>query len=185
MAVAQTSDLIKKRHRHRGIYGGKNYSVAGRVWLPAGTTVASGDDLLFVPVGENQIITKVGFTNTGTSITGSIGIFQMLNPQGTPVVVQRHGPSQYAPEDETFTSPATNATFLAAAGAKTGYAEFLTPAANVEKLAGPVNVGLRLTAAFTAAEDTELFLEVYFDGEKSMRSAEGGYPGRNNDYLLG
>lgn len=185
MAVAHTSDLIKKRHRHRGIYGGKDYDVAGRIFLPAGTTVASGDDLLFVPVGENQIITKVTLTNTGTSITGSIGIFQMLDAQGNPVVVERDGPSRYAPDDTRFTSPETNATFLAAAGAKAGYAEFLTPAANVEKLAGPVNVGMRLTAAFTAAEDTELFLAVYFDGEKSMRESTGGYPGRNNDYLLG
>ena len=184
MAVAHTSNLIKKRHRHRGIYSGKDYDVAGRIFLPEGTTVASGDDLLFVPVGENQIITKVTLTNTGTSITGSIGIFQMLDDAGNPVVVRRHGPSRFAPEDSDFTSPATNATFLAAAGAKAGYAEYLTPAANVEKLAGPVNVGIRLTAAFTAAEDTELFLAVYFDGETSTRDVTGGYPGRT-DYLLG
>lgn len=185
MAVALTSNLIKKRHRHRGIYSGKDYDVAGRIFIPEGTTIASGDDLLFVPVGENQIITKVTLTNTGTSITGSIGIFQMLDSQGNPVVVERDGPSRFAPADTRFTSPATSAAYLAAAGAKAGYQEFLTPAANVEKLAGPVNVGLRLTAAFTADEDTELFLAVYFDGETSMREAGAGYASRNNDYLLG
>ena len=185
MAVAFTSNLIKKRHRHRGIYSGKDYDVAGRIFLPSGTTIASGDDLLFVPVGENQIITKVTITNTGTSITGSVGIFQMLDSQGNPVVVERNGPSQYAPDDGNFESPATNATYLAAAGARAGYVELLTPADNVEKLAGPVNVGMRLTAAFTAAEDTELFLAVYFDGETSMREAGAGYASRNNDYLLG
>lgn len=185
MAVAHTSNLIKKRHRHRGIYSGKDYDVAGRIFLPAGTTIASGNDLLFVPVGENQVITKVTLTNTGSSITGSIGIFQMLDGAGNPVVIERNGPSRYAPDEGNFASPATNATYLAAAGAKTGYQEFLTPAANVKKLAGPVNVGMRVTSAFTAAEDTELFLAVYFDGETSMREAGAGYASRNNDYLLG
>lgn len=178
-----TSDLVKKLHRHRGYYGGKDYDVAGRIFLANGTALAAGDDLLFVPVGENQAIEKVTLLVLGdtSTIAGSIGTFQILDSAGQPVVVERRGPSRFVPSGNDFTSPATSAASLKAAGQLDGYTETIIAAPT--KLAGPVNVGIRITTAGTIAADTELFLAVYFNGEVSMQQVTGGYPPRT-DYLL-
>lgn len=175
------SNLVKKLQRHRGIYGGKSYDAAGRIFLPAGTALAVGDVLLFLPVGENQAIEKVSVTNLGSSISGSIGTFQIKDKAGNAVVVRRKGPSSYAPASFTFTSPADAPTAIKAAGALTGYTEALVSAP--AKLAGPVNVGIRITTAATLATDTEIFLAAYFDGEVVKEDMEAGYPPRF-DYLL-
>lgn len=177
------SDLVKKLHRHRGYYGGKDYDAAGRIFLPNGTALANGDDLLFVPVGENQAIEKVTLLVLGdtSTIAGSIGTFQILDAAGQPVVVERRGPSRYVPSGNNFTSPATSAASLKAAGQLDGYSETIIAAPT--KLAGPVNVGIRITTAGTIAADTELFLAVYFNGEVSTQQVTGGYPPRT-DYLL-
>jgi len=177
------SNLIKKVHRHRGIYSGKKYSVAGRIFIPEGTVLDIGDDLLAIPVGENQGIKAVSVWVVGDLDTaaGSVGYFQMLDKEGNPVKVQRRGPNAYAPAEDTFTSPATSAAAFKAAAALTGYAE-----ANVaapDKLAGPVNIGVRITTAGTAAEDTEIFIGAVFDGETSTVET-GGDPFMDNSYLL-
>lgn len=179
-----TSNLVKKLHRHRGIYSGKDYDVAGRIFLASGTALAAGDDLLFIPVGENQAIEKVTLLVLGdtSTIAGSIGYFQMLDSQGNPVVVRRHGPSAYVPSEFNFTSPATDADAFRAAGQLDGYTETIVPAPT--KLAGPVNVGIRITTAGTIAADTELFLAAYFNGETSTKEVVGGYPAGPLDYLL-
>lgn len=178
-----TSNLVKKLHRHRGIYSGKDYDVAGRVFLPEGTVLTTADDLLFVPVGENQAIEKVTLLVLGdtSTIAGSIGTFQMLDANGDPVVVRRRGPSSYAPAADTFTSPATVADALRAAGQLDGYTETIIAAA--AKLTGPTNVGIRITTGGTIAADTELFLAVYFNGETSTNELTVDYPPRT-DYLL-
>lgn len=181
------SNLLHKRHRHRGIYSGQDYDVAGRIFLPAGTVLddSPADDLLFIPVGENQVITKVTLLVLGdtSTIAGSIGYFQMLDANGDPVVVRRNGPSYYAPEDSDFESPATNATAYRAAGQLDGYTEtIVTPPI---KLAGPVNVGIRITTGGTIAADTELFLAAYFDGETNPDTINSGYPNGDQSYLLG
>lgn len=182
-----TSNLVKKLHRHRGIYSGKDYDVAGRIFLPAGTALSASpaDDLLFIPVGENQVITKVTLLVLGdtSTIAGSIGYFQMLDENGDPVVVQRHGPNHFVPDEYTFTSPATSAAAYRAAGQLDGYTE--TILATPTKLAGPVNVGIRITTGGTIAADTELFLAAYFDGETSTSEVTGGYPAGDLSYLLG
>lgn len=177
------SDLVKKLHRHRGYYGGKDYDAAGRIFLPNGTVLATNDDLLFVPVGENQAIEKVTLLVLGdtSTIAGSIGTFQILDAAGQPVVVERRGPSRFVPAGNNFTSPATDADSLKAAGQLDGYSETIIAAPT--KLAGPVNVGIRITTGGTIAADTELFLAVYFNGEVSMQQVTGGYPPRT-DYLL-
>lgn len=179
-----TSDLVKKKHRHRGYYAGKDYDAAGRIFLANGTALAAGDDLLFVPVGENQAIEKVTLLVLGdtSTIAGSIGTFQILGADGQPVVVERRGPdSRYLPAGNDFPSPATSAASLKAAGQLDGYTE--TVIAAPTKLTGPTNVGIRITTAGTIAADTELFLAVYFNGEVSTRQVTGGYPVRT-DYLL-
>lgn len=183
------SNLVKKRHRHRGIYSGKPYEVAGRILIPAGTALASGDILLSVPVGENQRIKEVTVLTVGAlgAAAGSIGWFQMLDAQGNPVVVRRRGPDRFAPEDAEFVSPETDADGFAAAAALNGYRRVQVTSANVDKLAGPVNVGVAITTAGTAAEDTEIFIGCMFDGETHPRDGVGrtDYLGTGNDYLLG
>ncbi len=174
------SNLVLKRTRHRGLYSGQDYDVAGRIFLAAGTVLATGDTLLFVPVGEQQVIQKVSLTAVGDTgpVAGSIGRFQILR-NGQPVVVERRGPEQDV-NAYKFTSPADSPALYKAAGQLDGYFEQII--ATPEKLAGPVNVGIRITTGGTIAADTELFLGVYFKGETSTREVNGF--GSNAAYLL-
>ena len=186
MATVYKSNLVKKLHRHRGIYSGKPYEVAGRIFLPAGTVLAAGDDLLGVPVGENQRIKEVTLLVIGDTSTaaGSIGYFQMLDKAGNPVKVQRRGPDANAPEEDTFVSPESDPDAYKAAGQLDGYVRQQVTGADVEKLAGPVNIGVRITTGATVAEDTEFFIGAIFDGETSTVET-GGNSAPDNDYLLG
>jgi hypothetical protein len=174
------SNLVAKKMRHRGIYSGKDYDVAGRIFLASGTVLEVGDDLLFVPVGENQSIQKVTLTVIGDTSTaaGEIGRFQIVDSAGDPVVVQRLGP--FGEAEYTFESPATDSDLYRAAGQLDGYTE--TIIATAAKLAGPVNVGIRITTGATVGADTEMFLAVYFKGETSTLDTVGG--GSDNEYLL-
>ena len=182
------SNLVKKRHRHRGIYSGKPYEVAGRILLPAGTALASGDILLAVPVGENQRVKEVTVLGVGDAgaAAGTVGYFQMEDAQGNPVVVRRRGPDRFAPADAEFISPESDPDAFAAAAALNGYRR-VQVTGNVDKLAGPVNVGVEITTAGTVAEDTEIFIGVMFDGETHPQDGQGrtDYLGTGNDYLLG
>lgn len=180
MAILK-SNLVAKLNRHRGLYSGMPYEVAGRIFLANGTELALNDDLLFVPVGENQVIKRVTLLVVGdtSTIAGSIGRFQILDKNGDPVVVERTGP--LGESDTKYTSPATSAALYRAAGQLDGYTE--TIIATPEKLAGPVNVGIRITTAGTIAADTEIFLGVQFDGETSTKEVTDPF-GYSNDYLL-
>ena len=183
------SNLVKKRHRHRGIYSGKPYEVAGRIFLPAGTVLAADDILLSVPVGENQRIKEVTVLTIGDAgaAAGSVGWFQMLDAQGNPVVVRRRGPDRFAPEGAEFVSPATDEDGLAVAATLNGYRRVAVAGPTMDKLAGPVNVGVEITTGGTVAEDTEVFIGVMFDGETHPQDDAGrtDYLGTGNDYLLG
>lgn len=169
------SNLVTKRNRHRGMYEGQDYNVAGRIYLASGTALTTSDDLLFVPVGENQAIHKISLLVLGdtSTIAGSIGTFQILGPDGvTPVTVERLGP--LGPTSSKYTSPATSAASLRAAGQLDGYTE--TVLATPAKLAGPTNVGIRITTGGTIAADTEMFLTVYFKGETGTNDLLAEYP---------
>ncbi len=176
------SNLVAKKMRHRGIYSGKDYDVAGRIALDAGRVLTIGDDLLFVPVGENQAIHRISLLVLGdtSTIAGSIGTFQIVDGNGDPVVVERMGP--FGAAETRFTSPATSAASLRAAGQLDGYTE--TVIAAPAKLAGPTNVGIRITTGGTIAADTELFLAVYFKGETSTLDVVGGGNDGENAYLI-
>lgn len=167
------SNLVRKKTRHRGLYEGKPYEVAGRIFLANGTVLTTDDDLLFVPVGENQVIKRVTLLVVGdtSTIAGSIGRFQMLDSAGNPVTVERRGP--FGEAEYTFTSPATDDDLYRAAGQLDGYTE--TIIATPEKLAGPVHVGIAITTGGTVAADTEIFLGVQFDGETSTVEVDAGY----------
>jgi hypothetical protein len=168
------SNLVTKRTRHRGMYEGQDYDVAGRIFLANGTALVAADDLLFVPVGENQVIHKISLLVLGdtSTIAGSIGTFQILGPDGNPVVVERRGP--LGASNTKYTSPATSAASLKAAGQLDGYTE--TVLATPTKLAGPTNVGIRITTGGTIAADTEMFLSVYFKGETGTNELLAEYP---------
>lgn len=180
-----SSNLIKKVHRHRGIYSGKPYEVAGRILIPAGTELKTNDILLAVPAGENQIVKEVTVTAVGSdgTLKGTVGYFQMLDKAGQPVKVQRRGPSAYAPAGDTFTSPTSDPDAFAADAVLEGYARTQATDANVVKLAGPVNIGVQVTTGETLADDLELFIGVQFDGETSTVET-GGDPFMDNSYLL-
>lgn len=168
------SNLVNKKGRHRGLYEGKPQIVSGRLFLANGTVLTTSDDLLMVPVGENLAIKEIRLLVLGdtSTIAGSIGTFQILDKAGQPVVVRRLGPS--GPASSIFTSPATSAAALRAAGQLDGYTE--TVLATPAKLAGPTNVGIRITTGGTIAADTEIFLEVEFEGETGTRQVTAEYP---------
>ena len=179
------SNLALKKTRNRGLYAGKDETRSGRIFLANGTVMTTDDSLLFVPVGENQVIKKVTLLVVGdtSTIAGSIGRFQIVDGAGNPVEVQRLGPMGEA--EYTFASPATDDDLYRAAGQLDGYTE--TIIATPERLAGPVNVGIKITTGGTIAADTEIFLGVMFAGETSPNEVNADYlqSYADNGYLIG
>lgn len=176
------SNLIAKRMRHRGIYEGKPYEVAGRIAISEGTALAADDVLLAVPVGENQRVKEVTVLGVGDlgAAAGTVGYWQILDSADNPVVVERLGPRG---EDLTrFESPETDEDAFAGAEALNGYRR-VQVTDNIGKLEGPVYVGVEITTGGTAAEDSEVFIGVMFDGETSTRAVVDPYG--DNTYLLG
>lgn len=168
------SNLVLKKTRERGLYEGKPQVVSGRIFVPNGTVLTTADDFLFVPVGENLAIKELRLLVIGdtSTIAGSIGTFQILDRFGVAVSVERKGPGGAAATK--FTSPATSAAALRAAGQLDGYTE--TVLATPTKLTGPSNVGIRITTGGTIAADTELFLDVEFYGEVGTKAVNALYP---------
>lgn len=180
------SNLVKKKGRMRGTESGQRFEVMGRVFIPTGTVLAIGDLLLGVPVGENQRVKEVTLMVVGdlNSAAGSVGSFQILGRDGNAAVVYRKGPFG-ADSSYTFTSPATNATAYHAAETLVGYIR-TEITGSTAKLAGPVNIGVRITTGATTAADTEVFIGVVFDGETSTVDVPGSAApsGSDNSYLL-
>lgn len=183
MAV-YNSNLVRKKTRNRGLYEGKDDARSGRIFFAADTVLVAGDDLLFLPLGENLSVKKVNVLVNGDlgAAAGSIGRFQMVDSAGNPVEVERRGP--FGEAEYTFVSPPTDPTAYKAAAALTGYTEHIVPAPVKE--AGPVNVGIRITTGGTVAEDTEIFLTVVFAGETSVVEVGADYIQgyTDNEYLL-
>lgn len=179
------SNLVHKKTRNRSLYAGKDETRSGRIFLPNGTALTTADSLLFVPTGENQVIKKITLLVVGdtSTIAGSIGRFQMVDSAGNPVKVQRLGP--FGDAAYTFTSPATSDALYKSAGQLDGYTE--TIIATPEKLAGPVNVGIKITTGGTIAADTEMYLGVTLAGETSPNEVSADYIQSywGNEYLIG
>lgn len=178
------SNLVRKKTRQRAHLVGIPQQVAGRVFLPSGTVLSTSDNLLMIPVGEQQAIKRVTLEVRGdtSTIAGSIGYFQILDSEGNPVRVDRHGPNALVASSQ-YTSPASSTAAYRAAGQLDGYTE--TILATTTKLAGPVNVGIDITTGGTIAADTEIILGVEFDGEFSttVEVLEASQD-PDNDYLL-
>lgn len=175
------SNLVALRHRHRGIYEGQEYDVAGQFKLTAGTVLAAGDILRAVPVGENQVISKVKAYAVGATgaLAVSLGYFQILGPDGQPARVERRGPR--GESEYTFVSPADDGdAFAPAAVLSTARQVIVTPAT---KLPGPVYMGALVTTGATLAGDVEVYIGATFDGEHGPRQFLDPYI--DNTYLLG
>ena len=179
------SNLVHKRTRNRSLYAGKDETRSGRIFLPAGTVLTTSDDLLFVPLGENQAVKKMNLLVVGdtSTIAGSVGRFQIVDAAGTPVSVQRLGPLGDA--GSIYTSPATSAAAYKGAEQLDGYTETII-AAPIKEV-GPVNVGIRITTGGTIAADTEIFLSVMVAGEDSVNVVDAEYlqSYADNGYLIG
>lgn len=179
------SNLKNKKTQNRSLYAGKDETRSARIFLKAGTVLTTSDDLLFIPLGENQVIKKVTLLVVGdtSTIAGSIGRFQQLDGAGQPVKVERRGP--FGEAGDTFTSPATVANAYKTAGQLDGYTE--TVQATPIKEVGPIDVGIRITTGGTIAADTELFLGVTVAGEDSTREVNADYIQSywGNEYLIG
>lgn len=184
MAIYE-SNLMKKEHRHRGIYSGKEYSVEGIIKIPSGTVLTTSDVLKFAPIGETQVVTQVWAYVLGASgaTAVSIGYAQMLDENGDPVVVRRKsGPTVYAPADQTFTSPTSALAAFAPAAVLTTARRVVDTA--VEKLAGPVDLACAVTTGATLAADIEIHVGAIIVGEVSEQEVTGGYPAEDLSYLL-
>ena len=177
------SNLIKKLNRHRGIYSGRPYQIAGRIILPAGTVLAAADVLLFAPIGENQRVKKVGaYINKGAlpTATASIGHHQLL-VDGQPAVVERLGPLGEA--DSKYTSPATNTTAYAAAAVFSTAREVVVPGGLA--LAGPANLSMTVGTGGTVGVDgVEIVCFAEFEGETSPKDTAGDTWNADQSYLL-
>jgi hypothetical protein len=177
------SNLIKKLNRHRGIYSGRPYQIAGRIILPAGTVLATSDVLLFAPIGENQRVKKVGaYINKGSlpTATASIGFHQIL-VDGEPAVVERLG--VYGDDDTKYESPATNTTAFASAAVFSTAREVIVTGGLA--LAGPVNLSMTVGTGGTVGVDgVELVCYAEFDGETSERDTLGDTWNADQSYLL-
>lgn len=178
------SNLVKKLNRHRGIYSGKPYEVAGVIRLASGTVLTIGDDLLSVPVGENQRINKITVTTIGASgaLAGSLGYFQILGRDGEPAVVERMG--VFGEDTTKFTSPESDPDAYRAAGSLANRA-VVEVTTQQPKLPGPVIIGARVTTGATLAGDVEIHIGVEFDGETSIRETGGDVWNAPQGYLLG
>lgn len=178
-----SSRLIAKRTKHRGIYEGQEYTVEGKITLPEGTVLTSGDVLKFVPLGENQVVTQVwAYIVAGTlpSATASIGYAQRLDAAGDPEVTRRRGPFGEASDD--FESPASDLDAFAAA-AVLSTARKVTDTA-VEKLAGPVDLAIEIgTGGTVGTGGVEIHVGAVIIGEQAPDGAGSSYD-TDNSYLL-
>ena len=181
------SNLIAQRNRHRGLYSGQEYDVAARFAFKNGQVFTAGDILHAVPVGENQVVTKVKAYAVGATgaLAVSLGYFQILDKNGQPVVVERNGPQVTTGafgQNAKFTSPASDGdAFAPAAVLSTARQVVVTPTA---KLAGSVYMGAIVTTGATLANDAEIFIGCTIDGEESIHQVIGPRDWEN-DYLLG
>ena len=167
--ATHSSALISKRTKHRGLYTGQEYTVEGVITLPAGTVLATNDVLKFLPLGENQVVTKVWAYVVGSLPTAavSIGYAQRLR-NGVAEVTERTGP--FGASATKFTSPASDLTAFAAA-AVLSTAREVDLAANVTT-GGTVGVG-----------GAEIHIGAVIIGEKAADGKISGYTGGGN-YLI-
>jgi hypothetical protein len=160
------SDLVSKGIRHRGLYSGKEQTLAGRIRVAAGGSIATTDLMQMVPLGEN---------------TRPIRITALVKPvSGTPVLtnpsfsfgIKSIAATNYTRVDGTvFTPVTTSATRLGASTALT--TDEMAQITEVDTVAdvadwAPFYVTMTPSGAgafSVAGGDVDVVLEVAFLGE--------------------
>lgn len=177
------SNLAAKKMRHRGIYSGKPYEVAGRIHLASGTVLSTGDVLNGVPVGENQRIKEITVMVVGDADTATVdvGYLQLLDANGDPVVIERRGP--FGDDTEMFESPTSDPDAYDAAVPLVGYTRTQVTS-DQPYLEGPVMIAATVVTGDTMDTDVDIYIGVVFDGETSSADTIGGEGDGDNSYLL-
>ena len=181
------SNLAKKKTLQRALYDGQEYSVTGIIKLPSGTVLTAADTLEFVPVGENQVIHKIGVMGLGTDLATAdffVGRTQILDSQDNPKTVERRGPNGEA--GTKFESPTADPDrYIATAAVAAGYVE--AEPAVIEKTPGPTMVSLTVDTGDTLTADAELHVTVWLKGEHNTDAVNAEYlqSYADNGYLIG
>lgn len=180
------SNLAKKKTLQRALYDGQEYSVTGILKLPVGTVLTAADTLEFVPVGENQVIHKIGIMGLGSDLATAdffCGRTQILDSQGNAKTVERRGPN--GESNTKFTSPAADPDrYIAVAAVASGYVE--AEPAVIEKTPGPTMVSLTVDTGDTITVEAEIHVTVWLKGEHDTNVVDPDYlqSYADNSYLL-
>lgn len=180
------SNLAKKKTLQRALYDGQEYSVTGIIKLPSGTVLTAADTLEFVPVGENQVIHKIGVMGLGTDLVTAdffVGRTQILDSHGNPKTVERRGPNGEA--GTKFTSPATDTDrYISTETVAAGYVE--EEPELIEKTLGPTMVSLTVGTGDTLTADAEIHVTVWLKGEHNTDAVNAEYlqSYADNGYLI-
>lgn len=161
------SDLMTYKPIQRGTQAGVPFEVTGTVVIPAGTVLTDGDEIKFARIGQNvsvlgYVLSTDGDLNAAdTTLSAQFGYFQALDNAGSALVVNDG-------TGTTYTSPTSDTdAFIATAdsdldgildaagvivGAPTAAAgKAYNVAFDKDGYAGPVDIGMEITATSTAA----------------------------------
>lgn len=159
-----TTDLFAKGIRHRGLYEGKEQSVSGRFRMTDGQTLAAGEAILAIPLGENVApyrvmltATKLDGTPVLTAAAFDVGVSPILDED-----VERADGRVYPPLDEDAD---LFGNLDVSAAARDALDLTVDPSDSAKW--GPFYVTLTPAAeASVAGGDVDIQLTVYFLGEK-------------------
>lgn len=164
------SNLVAKKNRNRGVYGGQAMSVTGAVKITAGQSVATSDLLRMVPIGENVRPVRIILTwhpASGTPVLTnavfSVGIAPILTTN-----FNRPDGTVYPPPTASATAFVATATVDATDNMAT-VIEVKRPVADSVSKYGPSYVTLTpITSAFSVAGgDGYLSCTVEYRGEST------------------
>lgn len=167
----------KAPYVHRVSKQGEALDVEGVIKIPAGLVLTSGDFLKFFRIGENVRVLQLELSSDGdlddgtSSLRGKLGYFQALNPAGTALVVDnKTGTSYTSPASATDhfvdAADAKLVSVLSAGPASAMWRSGDTTAGNnfdnidVDGYAGPVDIGIEITATANSAPNADQYLRL-------------------------
>lgn len=168
------SDLLSYGAIHRGGQAGVPFEVTGVVKIPSGTTLTDGDEIKFMRIGEKvsvlgYVLSTDGDLNAAdTTLSAQFGYFQALDSDGNALVVDDGTGTTYtSPTSDTDAFIATADSdldgILDAAGVVVGAptaaaGKAFAVALDKDGYAGPVDIGLEVTATSTAASAADVYI---------------------------
>lgn len=164
------SNLVAKKNRNRGVYGGQLQSVTGAVKVTAGTSIATSDLLRMVPIGENVRPVRIILTwhpSSGTPVLTNAVFSVGIAPIMTTNFVRPDG-TVYAPPTASATAFVATTTVDSTDNMATTI-EVKRPVADSVSKYGPAYVTLTpITSAFSVAGgDGYLSCTVEYRGESN------------------